>query len=201
MISVRGSSPNIASGSWTDPASLPSRVVIFISMSRALLRGGSGRLGRGNLGRIRIGFRCGLCLSAFADAELAGLRGLLWQLSLDRVAYRHPAALGARNSAFDQNETAIDVGLHDLEIQRGNTRDAEMARHLLVLEGLAGILTAAGAADGTVRDRNAVRRPQPAEIPSLHTTGEALADSDAADIDELAGHKMIGGDFGADRNQ
>src|SRR5262249_6098946 len=88
MMSVRGSRPKIASGSWTDPASLPSRVVIFISISRALLRR-SRRLRRGSLGRLLFGlrrgffrFRFGLRVGAFADAEFAGLRCFLRQLLL-----------------------------------------------------------------------------------------------------------------------
>ena len=76
-----------------------------------------------------------------------------------------------------------------------------MARHLLVLEGLAGILTAAGRTDRTVRDRHAVRGAQAAEIPALHAAGKALADRGAGDVDELADHEMVRGDLGADRDQ
>src|SRR6476646_4253051 len=205
MMSVRGSRPKIASGSLTDPASLPSRVVIFISISRALLRRSS-RLRRGRLGRLlfglrfrfRLGFRFGL--GAFADAEFAWLRCFLRQLLLHRVTHRHPAALGARNRALDKQEAALDVGLHDLEIKRRHAVDTQMTRHLLVLERLARILTAASAADRTVRDRHAMRGTQAGEIPALHTAGKALADSDAADVDELAGNEVIRGDFRADGN-
>src|SRR5690242_1686658 len=76
-----------------------------------------------------------------------------------------------------------------------------MTGHLLALEGLAGILTAAGAADRAMRDRHAVRGAQTREIPALHAAGKALADRGAAHVDELADDKMIGGDFGADRNE
>src|SRR4051812_40036920 len=76
-----------------------------------------------------------------------------------------------------------------------------MARHLLVLEGLARILAAAGRTDRAMRDRHAVRCAQATEIPALHAAGKALADGDATDIDELAGNEMIGGDLGADRDQ
>src|SRR5689334_18717215 len=156
MISVRGSRPKIASGSVTDPASFPSRVVIFISMSRALLRRSSRR--RRGFG-LRRGFRFRLCFSlcfslgfrlrlgAFADAEFSGLRRFLRQLLLHCIAHRYPAALGAGNRALDKQEAPLDIGLHDLEIERRHPLDTQMTRHLLVLERLARILTAAGASD------------------------------------------------------
>src|SRR5215510_7581737 len=206
MISVRGSSPKIASGNLTEPASLPSRVVIFISISRALLRWSS-RLRRGfgrlllGLGRgFRFRFRLGLLLGAFADAEFARFRRFLRQLLLHGVTHRHPAALGAGNRAFDKQEAAFHIGLHDLEIERRHAIDTQVARHLLVLERLARILTAAGATDRAVRNRHTVRGTQASEIPALHTAGKALADGDAADVDELSGNEVIGGDFCADRN-
>src|SRR5262245_49845609 len=153
MMSVRGSRPKIASGNLTEPASLPSRVVIFISISRALLRGSS-RLRRGRLGWLLLGLGLGLGrglgFGAFADAELAGLRRFLRQLLFHGITHRHPAALGAGNRAFDQQKATFYIGLHDLEIERRHALDAQVARHLLVLEGLARILAAAGAADRAV---------------------------------------------------
>src|SRR6202011_3913559 len=61
IISARGSRPKISSESSTEPAALPSRVVTFSSISRALL------LGR----RFR-------SLLGAHDLELAGLRRVLW---------------------------------------------------------------------------------------------------------------------------
>src|SRR5262245_39867485 len=182
MMSVRGSRPKIASGNLTEPASLPSRVVIFISMSRALLRGSS-RLRRGRLGWLLLGLRRGLGLrlrfrlglGALADAEFARLRRFLRQLLLHGITHRHPAALGAGNRPFDKQEATLHIGLHDLEIERRHALDTEMTRHLLVLEGLAGILTAAGAADRAVRNRHTVRGAQATEVPALHAAGKALA--------------------------
>src|SRR6478609_10051781 len=174
MMSVRGSRPKIASESWTEPASLPSRVVTFSSISRALLLGRS------------------LSLLAAGDLELAGLRSFLRQRLLDGIAHRDPAALGAGHGAFDQDQAARDVGLHHAQIERGDAVDAHVAGHLLVLEGLAGILTAAGRTDRAMRYRNAVGGAQPAEIPALHAAGKALADRGAGDVDELADHEMIG---------
>src|SRR5215510_14976791 len=123
-MSGRGSRPKIASGRSTEPDALPSSDMIFSSMSRTLLLGG---LGLGLASRRR----------SVGQAELAGLGRLFRQLLLHRVAQRDPAALGAGNRAFDQNEAALDIGLHHLEIERGDPIDAQVARHLLDLEGLA----------------------------------------------------------------
>src|ERR1700759_3697582 len=185
MMSARGSRPKISSESWTEPAALPSRVVTFSSISRALLR--------------RLCFRRRLV--AAGDLELAGLRRFLRQRLLHGVTHPDPAALGAWHGAFDQDQAALDVGLHDAQIERGDAVDAHVAGHLLVLPGLAGILTAAGRTDRAVRDRHAVGGAQAAEIPALHAAGKALADRSAGDVDELADDEMVSLDFGADRDQ
>src|SRR5665647_2603870 len=91
-MSLRGSRPKIASDKLTEPASLPSSVVIFMSMLRALLHGG-GCGGCGRLGRLGFG--------GLAHAELAGLRRILRQLLLHGVAHGDPAAPGSRHRAFD----------------------------------------------------------------------------------------------------
>src|SRR6185437_9062841 len=130
MMSWRGSRPKISSDRLTEPAALPSRVVTFSSISRALLR--------------RRRFRS---LLAAHDLELAGLRRFLRQRLLHGVAHPDPAALGAGNGALDENQAALDVGLHHTQVQRGDAVDAHVTGHLLVLPGLAGILTAAGRTD------------------------------------------------------
>src|SRR5580700_10833179 len=184
MMSVRGSSPNIASDRVTDPASLPSSVVTFISISRTLPADRDG--GRGRIIR---------------ETELARLGDAIGQLLLHRITHRNPAALDARHRTLDQDQAARDIGLHDFEIERGHALNAQMTRHFLVLEGPARILPATGAADRTVRDRHAVRGAETGKIPALHGAGPALAGRGAGDIDILADDKMIGGDFGADRHQ
>src|SRR5205085_4418634 len=131
----------------------------------------------------------------------AGLRSVLRQRLLDGVTHRDPSALGARNGALDEDQAALDVGLHHTQIERGNAVDTHVAGHLLVLEGLAGVLTATGRTDRTVRDRDAVGGAQTAEIPALHAAGKALADRGAGDVDELTDHEVISLDFGADRDQ
>src|ERR1700709_911361 len=179
MRSLRGSRPKMASESWTEPASLPSRVVTFSSISRALL----------------LGRRCSLCPAD--NPEFAGLRRFLWQRLLDGVTHRNPSALGAGNGAFDEDQAALDVGLHHTQIERGDAIDTHVTGHLLVLEGLAGILTSAGRTDRTMRQHDAGGGAQAAEIPALDTARKTLADRGAGDIDELADHEMIGLDFGA----
>src|SRR6476646_3655262 len=184
MMSARGSRPKMASESWTEPASLPSRVVTFSSISRALL----------------LGRRCRL-LGSTNDLELAGLRSFLRQRLLDGVTHRDPAALGAGNGALDQDQAALDVGLHDAQIERGDAIDAHVTGHLLVLEGLAGILTSAGRTDRTMRHRHTMGGAQTAEIPALHAAGKTLTDRGAGDVDELADHEMVRLNFGANRDQ
>src|ERR1700758_5160296 len=133
MMSARGSRPKISSGGFTEPGALPSRVVTFSSISRPLLRG-----------RFR----------SFRDLELAGLRRVLRQRLLHGVAHPDPAALGAWNGAFDQDQATRDVGLHHTQIERGDAIDTHVAGHLLVLPGLAGVLTTTGRTDRAVRDRH-----------------------------------------------
>src|ERR1700716_2258262 len=174
MMSLRGSRPKISSESWTEPAALPSSVVTFNSMLRPLL-----------------GRRFG-CSRLLCKLELAGLRCVFRQRLLDGIAHRDPAALGAGNGAFDQDQAARDVGLHHAQIERGDAIDTHVTGHLLVLEGLAVILASAGRTDRTMRYRDTVGGAKPAEIPALDAAGKALADRRAGDIDELANHEMDG---------
>src|SRR5580704_52165 len=176
MRSVRGSSPKIVSDTVTEPEFLPSSVVTFSSMSRApCVLTDCDRSRRFIVGEL----------------ELAGLRHAVRQLFLHRIAHRDPAAFDAGHRALDQDEAARNVGLHDFEVERGHPFDAEMAWHLLVLEGLAGVLAAAGRTDRAVRDRHAVARAQAGEIPALHAAGKALAGRSAGDVDILTDEEMI----------
>src|SRR5436190_5713347 len=52
-----------------------------------------------------------------------------------------------------------------------------------------------------MRYRNAVGRPQPAEIVPLHAAGKALANAGPGDVDILAREEMRRGDLGPDRYQ
>src|ERR1700709_314551 len=183
MRSLRGSRPKMAWESWTEPASLPSRVVTFSSISRALL----------------LGRRFGLL--ATDNPELAGLRRFLRQGLLAGVPPPHPSAPRRGDGAFDEDQAALDVGLHHTQIERGDAIDTHVTGHLLVLEGLAGILTSAGRTDRTMRHRHAVGGAQTAEIPALHAAGKTLTDRGAGDVDELADDEMVCLDLGANRDQ
>src|SRR5580692_2368999 len=176
----------MASDKVTEPAFLPSSEVTCTSMSRtSCVLADSDRCG-------------GLIIR---ELELAGLRHAVRQLSLHRVPHRDPAAFDAGHGAFDQDQATRDVGLADLEIERCHPIDAEMSRHLLVLERPSGILAAAGRAYRAVRDRHAMARPQATEIPALHAAGPAFAGRCAGDVDILPDDKMICGDLRADRNE
>src|SRR5580700_4972990 len=119
MRSVRGSSPKIASDTVTEPEFLPSSDVTFSSMSRAPCVWSNCVLADSDRGRRFI----------VGKLEFAGLGHALGQLLLHRVAHRDPTALGARHGAFDHDETARHVGLHNFEIERGHPIDTEMAGH------------------------------------------------------------------------
>src|ERR1700704_1942938 len=150
MMSLRGSRPKISSESWTEPADLPSSVVTFNSISRPPLLGRSRR---------------SLFAAAIGQAELARLRRVFRQRLLHGIAHRNPSALGAGNGALDQDQAALNVGLHHAQIERGDAIDAHMPGHLLVLEGLAGILASTGRTDRTVRYRHTMGGAKAAEIP------------------------------------
>src|SRR5579863_10016345 len=145
MRSVRGSRPKIASDNVTEPAFLPSSVVTCSSMSRAL----PGRADRDRrFGRI------------VGELELTRLRHAIRQILLHRVAHHDPAALDAGHGAFDQDQAARDVGLPDFQVECGHPVNAKMTGHLLVLKRFSWILPAAGRADRTVRNGDAVAGPQ-----------------------------------------
>src|SRR6516164_3621722 len=108
MMSARGSSPNMASETVTDPACLPSREVTFSSMSRPLLRFRRRGFLLGGFGRNRRGL---------GELELAGLGHVGGQSLLHRVAHGDPTALDARHGALDEDEAALDVGLHHFQIE------------------------------------------------------------------------------------
>src|SRR5579875_2695881 len=117
-ISPRGTRPKILSGNSTEPAASPSSVVILTSISGALLPRGrclcrrDVRRRRG-IGRLRLRLRL-----RGIEAELARTRGFLGQRLLGGVAHRDPAAFVARHRAANENQAALDVGLHHLEIER-----------------------------------------------------------------------------------
>src|ERR1700730_17869353 len=162
----------MASESSTEPASLPSSVVIFNFISHALLLGGRRISGSG------------FVTASVCNLELARLRRVLRKRLFHRIAHRDPAALGAGNGAFDQDQAALNVSLHHAQIERGDAIDTHVPGHLLVLEGLAGILASAGRTDRAMRYRDTVGGAQAAEIPALDAAREALAHRGAGDVDK-----------------
>src|SRR5882762_9097933 len=110
MISTRGSRPKMASDSSIEPASLPSSVVTFNFISHALLLGSRSSL-----------------LGTFAcEAELARLRRFFRQSFLHRIAHRDPAALGAGNGTFDEDQAAFHIELHDAQVECGDAIDTHV---------------------------------------------------------------------------
>src|SRR5207249_769957 len=119
----------------------------------------------------------------------------LRRLLLDGVLDEDPALLAPRHRALDEDETLLGVGRDDLEALRRHPLGPEMARHLLSLKGLAGVLPLPGRPEAAVRDRDAVRGAETGKIVPLHPAGKTLADARAGDIDKLAGDKMRRGDL------
>src|ERR1019366_2453217 len=113
----------------------------------------------------------------------------------------NPAAGSSGDRALDKNKTAFDIEFDNAQVQCRHPLVAEVPGHFLVLERLAGVLTATGRTMRPVRERDAVRRPQAAEIPTLHGTRKALAGARPGYVDELADDEMIRRDFGAHRKQ
>ena len=116
------------------------------------------------------------------------------QRALNRVAHHHPASLGTRDTALDHDQTAFDVDLGNFHILCRDKNLSHVTGHLLVLERATRILAVAGRTVRPVRDRNAVRCLEAAEIVTLHHARKALAHGDARDIDHLTRHEVIGGD-------
>ena len=131
----------------------------------------------------------------------ARLRRFLRKRSLRRVAHFNPAAFGAGHSATDKQKSALGIDADDLQILSGDALVTEVAGHLLAFEDLARILALAGRAVRAVRDRDAVRGAQAAEVPALHGAGEAFTDADAGDVNLLAGDEVLSGNHRADRQQ
>src|SRR5271165_4590015 len=84
--------------------------------------------------------------SNFIDLALQrrGIGGIRRPRLLDRIAHQHVAALGTGDRAAHEDKVTFRVHTRDLQVKGGHALLAEMASHLLVLEGLAGILTVTG---------------------------------------------------------
>src|SRR5690606_21256937 len=133
--------------------------------------------------------------------DRAGERHAFGNRQLRGVANEQPGVLRARNRALDEQEAAIGVGAHDLEVLLRALTVAHVARHLLVLKDAARILAITRRTVRTVAERNAVRRAQTAEAPALHRAGKPRALRVAGDVDLLPGDEVLGTDRRADRHQ
>src|SRR5690606_8633666 len=140
-----------------------------------------------------LGRRGRLCSTADRRRE----RHVLRRLALHRVLDRHIALRCARHGTAHQEEAALGVDRDDAQVLGRDARAAGVARHLLVLEGAARVLPLAGGTVAAMRDRNAVRRVETAEIVALHDALEAFADRRAGDVHELADDEVIGAELGA----
>src|ERR1700722_4867948 len=147
--SARGSSPNTASLSSSEPAAEPSIDVMANFMASLSLR---------RFDRWSAGARFGV------NAELAGQRGILRQGFLHRVAHRDPTPGVSGHSPFDQDKAAVRICAYDAKVLRRHLISSHMAGHLLVLPSFARVLTTPGRADRPMRDRHAVGGAQAAEV-------------------------------------
>ncbi|CAK7255883.1 protein of unknown function [Shinella sp. WSC3-e] len=120
---------------------------------------------------------------------------------LDGVTDNDPGALGARDCALDEDETAFFVGGDDFEVLGGDARLAHVAGHALALPDLARVLVVTRRTVRTVRDGHAVRCTKAAEVVALHGTGETLTDRGAGDVDELARDEMACGQLRTDLDE
>src|SRR5690606_11297524 len=111
---------------------------------------------------------------------------------LHGVLDHDPGTLRARDRTLDHDQATFHIGLDDLDVLRGDATIAHMARHLLVLAGLAGILPTTGRTARAVRHRLTMRGAQATEVPALHTAGKALTDGGAGHVDQLTFGKMVG---------
>ena len=120
---------------------------------------------------------------------------------LDRIANHQPAILRARDRALDEEQAAIGVGTHDLEVLLRTLAITHVTGHLLALEYAARILTVTRRTVRAVRDRDTVGGAQTAEAPTLHGASKALTLRVAGDVDLLAGDEVLGRNARADGKQ
>jgi len=117
--------------------------------------------------------------------------------ALNRIAHQHIATLGTRYGALDEQQALFGIHARHFQILGGHALNAHMAGHLLVLEGLARILTVTGRTMRTVADGNPVRGFKPREVPALHRTREALTNRHTGHIHLLPRNEMRGRKDGA----
>jgi len=104
----------------------------------------------------------------------------------------------AGNGAAHEQQAAVGVDAHDLQVRDRPAHRAEVARHALAGKHLRRGLILAGRAGPVVRDRVAVARAVRGEVVALDDAGETLPDRGAGDVDFLAHLEDVDPDFAAD---
>src|SRR6185295_18213733 len=94
-------------------------------------------------------------------------------LALHCVTDDDDAAVRARHRALDQQQIALEVGLHHLEVERRDLFVAHVAGHLQALEHPAGIAGRADRTGSTVMLVVTVARALALEVVPLHATCKA----------------------------
>src|SRR5262245_38730236 len=107
------------------------------------------------------------------------------------------AALVPGHRALDEQQLALRVDPHDLEVLHRPRLGAEVTRHALALEDVARALVLAGRAGRPVRDRSPVARAVPRHVVTLDDPSEALTERSARDIHHLPDLEDIDADLRA----
>ena len=94
----------------------------------------------------------------------------------NRIRNCNPVALGARYSAFNHDNTTVEVCADHLQVLCDYTGVTHVTGHLLAFENLALILTLASGTMRTVRYGHTVRGPKTTKVVTLHRTLETFTD-------------------------
>src|SRR5687767_795857 len=98
----------------------------------------------------------------------------------------HLTARGTGNGAADQQQVALGIDAHDLQILDGATDLAHVAGHALAGKHATRGLALTDGARRAMRHGHAVRSRQTAEVVALHDAGVTLTDGGAGHVDDLA---------------
>src|SRR5688572_7238902 len=100
--------------------------------------------------------------------------------------HRHAAATRAGQRAADEQQPALGIDAHDLDVLDRAPHRAQVTRHALAGKHAARVLVLADRAGLVVRDRIAVARAVGGEVMALDDAGEALALRRPGDVHLLA---------------
>src|SRR5262249_9110564 len=106
--------------------------------------------------------------------------------SLDGIADDDEPAVRSGDGALHEQDVALGVGRHDLEVQRRDLLTAEPAGHARALEHTSGRGARADRSRRTMHAVHAVPRAEAGEAVALHDAGRALALAHRGDVDALA---------------